>query len=84
MSVANPNAVPLVLEYETLVLESTSPGDNNIDWKRLQGQLSDTAEWTEEGAVHLVNLSRSYGAFMLRNALALAVAAGIEDGELGF
>lgn len=84
MSVANPNAVPLVLEYETLVLESISPSDNNIDWKRLQGQLSDTAEWTEEGAVQLVDLSRSYGAFMLRNALALAVAAGIEDGELGF
>ena len=78
------NAEPLVGEYETLVFESTRPGSDDIDWTKLRRSLSDTAEWTDGGAAHLVDLVRNYGAFMLRNALALAVAAGVEDGELGF
>ena len=42
------------------------------------------ADWTPEAAQHLVQLARNYGAFILRNATALAVALDIEDGELGF
>jgi hypothetical protein len=40
-------------------------------------------EWTQEGAAQVAALSREYGAFVLRNALALATALGIEDGLLG-
>jgi len=32
----------------------------------------------------LVTLAQDYGAFMLRNALALAEALEIEDGALGY
>lgn len=78
------NASPLATEYETLVAESRSPGGGVINWRTLEARLSTTAEWTDGAAVQLVHLARSYGAFMLRNALALAVAAEIEDGELSF
>lgn len=78
------DATALLPEYETLVHESTRPGSDEIDWPTLEQRLSDTAEWTESAAAQLVDLAKKYGAFMLRNALAIAVAAGIEDGELGF
>lgn len=78
------NASPLATEYETVVAESRRPGGGAINWRTLEQKLSTTAEWTDEAAIHLVHLARSYGAFMLRNALALAVTAGAEDGELGF
>jgi hypothetical protein len=41
-------------------------------------------DWTEHGARAIVSLASQYGAFMLRNALALAVALDKEDGDLGF
>lgn len=41
-------------------------------------------EWTKEAALELVHLAKSKGAFLLRNALALAVSLDIEDGEDGF
>ena len=72
----------LLDEYQTLVSESRRP-DGDIDWEQLQGALSATAEWTAIGAQHLVDLVTDYGAFVLRNAFALARAAGIEDGDLG-
>ena len=78
------NASPLAAEYEALVAESRSPGGGAINWRNLETRLSTTAGWTDEAAVQLVHLARSYGAFLLRNALALAVAAEVEDGELGF
>lgn len=84
MSARELNATPLHSEYETLVKESTAPSQGEIDWTMLQSELVRTAEWTDAGATHLVDLARDYGSFMLRNALALAVAAGIDDGEMGF
>jgi len=84
MPVADLNAAPLVEEYKTLVLESTHPRDDEIDWEALRQRLAGTAEWTDIAAAHLVDLARNYGAFMLRNALALAVAAEIDDGDIGF
>jgi len=42
------------------------------------------ADWSESAAEHLLQLARDYGVFMLRNGLALAIALGLEDGELGF
>ena len=75
-------AEPLFDEYETLVLESRS-NDGAVDRERLRGALIVTAEWTPAGAEHLLTLATDYGSFVLRSALALAVALGIEDGELG-
>lgn len=77
------NAAPLVAEYQLIVDESKSASSGEIDWDRLEDGLVRTAEWTDCGAAHLVALARDYGSFVLRNALALSVAANIEDGELG-
>lgn len=84
MNTRDLDAAPLVWEYQTLVEESTTAPRGEIDWARLQVELVRTAEWTDAAASHLIDLARNYGSFMLRNALALAVAAEIEDGELGF
>jgi hypothetical protein len=83
MAIRESDAAPLIGEYETLVEEST-PRDGEIDWIKLHGKLVQTAEWTDAAASHLANLAQNYGSFMLRNALALAIAAQIEDGEFGF
>jgi spore coat protein CotH len=40
-------------------------------------------DWTEHGAREVVQLARKYGTSILRNALALASAMQIEDGEAG-
>lgn len=39
-------------------------------------------EWPEKSARVMLVLANSYGCFMLSNALALANALGIEDGDL--
>lgn len=41
-------------------------------------------DWSEGGAEEITRLAKDYGAFMLRNALAIAVVLEREDGELGF
>jgi hypothetical protein len=50
----------------------------------LEDALTHGAEWTPEAATHLLRLARTYGSFMLRNALAISLALDVEDGELGF
>lgn len=40
-------------------------------------------EWTPLGAEVILHLAEEYGAAVLRNALALAIAMGIEDGHSG-
>lgn len=77
----NPDVTQLLDEYQTLVSESRSM-DGELDWEKLQGALSATGEWTTIGAKYLVDIVADYGAVVLRNAIALAVAAGIEDGDL--
>lgn len=77
------DATPLADEYQWLVKEATNRR-HGINWNRLQQGLANDLEWTPQAAGHLVHLVRKYGAFMLRNALALAVAAEIEDGDLVF
>lgn len=52
----------------------------SIDWKRIEAKLHNEMEWTNDGAEQLAALVRDYGAFVLRNALALAISMGIEDG----
>jgi len=41
-------------------------------------------DWTQDGAEQVASLARNYGAFVLRNALALAISLEIEDGEFGY
>ena len=61
------------------------PGRNHaIDWLRIEAKLHNEMEWTQEGAAQVATLARDYGVFVLRNALALAVSLGVEDGELGY
>ncbi len=47
-------------------------------------KLVRSADWTTGGAEELVRLVNDYGSFMLRNALALSIVLGREDGERGF
>jgi len=76
----------LVAEYADLLRqcigsESTAAVAN---FSLLVNALSQHAEWSHRGASEIVHLATGYGAFMLRNAFALAIALGKEDGELGF
>lgn len=40
-------------------------------------------DWTPLGAQHVTDLANNYGVMVLRNALAVALALGIEDGVFG-
>lgn len=62
---------------------SLPTGEQPIDWKRVEAKLHNEMEWTQEGAMHVASIARDYGAFVLRNALALATVLGVEDGSLG-
>ena len=50
----------------------------------VEAMLTKEADWTPGAALHLLQLARDYGSFMLRNAAAIAIALDIEDGELRF
>ena len=54
------------------------------DPEALKRVLTKDADWTSEAASRLLELAETYGSFMLRNALAISLVLGIEDGELGF
>jgi hypothetical protein len=69
----------LLNEYETLIADLPK---GEFDRRELCDRLVRECDWTTSGASALVELATSYGAFMLRNALALAVALEIEDGDL--
>jgi len=76
----------LVDEYTTLLRDasrgaSCQPG--TVDWANVSSLLAIDAGWTLHGAAAVATLARQYGAFVLRNALALAIAADVEDGQLG-
>jgi hypothetical protein len=66
-------------EYETLIAE--------LPKKPTDGQIIRTlvanADWTRNGASVVLQLAQRYGTSVLRNALALAAAMQIEDGEAG-
>ena len=69
----------LIDEYRALVTELR----DEQDAAALRWLLVRHAEWTEEGAAAVVHLAKHYGTFVLSNALALAEALEIEDGEAG-
>jgi len=76
----------LVEEYRTLLREALKDGagfsSDNAD--NIRNLLVNEGDWTPLAAEHLVAIVNNYGSFMLRNALALSLVLGIEDGELGF
>lgn len=73
-----------VSEYRGLLVSAKGDEVEQLDMDRLVRDLSSAHDWTEKGARVIVSLANQYGAFMLRNALALAVALGKEDGDLEF
>jgi hypothetical protein len=72
-----------VHEYRGLLASSEVDGTGIVDLNRLLQHLSQAHDWTEEGARVIFTLANEYGAFILRNALALALALGKEDGDQG-
>ena len=75
----------LISEYQTILgngeLKDTEGG---YDESGILKELSVSADWSTSGARELLKLADKYGAFMLRNALAIAVVLGKEDGSKGF
>lgn len=76
----------LIAEYEGLLVnskhsESTVAGEN---LRSAVCVLTKSADWSLRGAKEIARLVDDYGAFMLRNALAVAIVLGMEDGELEF
>jgi hypothetical protein len=69
----------LVAEYETIIADLGAQATD----EQIVHALVEQADWTERGALAIVTLAREYGSAVLRNALALADAMGIDDGEAG-
>jgi len=78
-------ALPLnVVEYSGMFDRLGNNGKTAWGWEEVERKLQVEGEWTRDGAVHMAALARRYGAFMLRNALALAIVLEVEDGDLAF
>jgi len=73
-----------VFEYRNLFESAKVKTNSKLDIDRLVSSLSKEHDWTHQGSHAIVCLANEYGAFMLRNALALAIVLGKEDGDLGF
>lgn len=73
------NVAGFVNEYRSLL--AVAKAEPKVSFQEL---LVCEGDWTPDAAYHLLQLARQYGAFMLRNALAIALALEIEDGDLGF
>lgn len=66
-------------EYKLAVSNLHSGASNN----EITSMLIKQHDWTDEGARVILDLAQRYGVFVLRNALSLAEALDIEDGEIG-
>ncbi len=73
-----------VSEYRNLFETDGMKVNGQFDNDRLAQALSKDHDWTHQGALAIVCLAKEYGAFMLRNALALAIVLEKEDGNMGF
>ena len=69
----------LLDEYETIIADL---GTDATDEKIVRA-LVERGDWIEQGAREVLQLARRYGTSILRNALALAEAMKIEDGNAG-
>lgn len=73
-----------ISEYDSTVNSSYDKVTRAVDREHLARRLSKQHDWTDSGARAILSLANDYGAFMLRNALALAVVLDKEDGDLDF
>jgi hypothetical protein len=73
-----------IAEYEGLMRTDGSDDLLQFSDDQIAKRLSDSFDWTNQGADAIVALANDYGIFMLRNALALAIVLGREDGRFGF
>ena len=75
----------LISEYRVLVDQAAIETHSNEELvNSLIHNLQKEADWSSGGAEALLELAQDYGAFMLRNALALALTLEIEDGRKAF
>ena len=75
----------LIDEYETILAERLRKNTiDKYDESEILNELSVSADWSMSAAREILRLAEEYGAFMLRNALAIAVVLGKEDGSAGF
>jgi len=72
----------LTNEYRALLIKKSERAV--CEPEKIEALLARHGDWSPKAAEHLLNLAKGYGSFMLSNALALSLALGIEDGELGF
>lgn len=82
MAISQHDLQHLLSEYEGIVREANQSGE--VGWSLLEARLIDTGNWSDGAAAELVSMVREYGSFMLRNAAALSLALGIDDGDCGF
>jgi len=73
-----------VSEYKCILMSPYNKRLKPLQTDRIVHELCRAHDWTDSGARAVVSLADNYGVFMLRNALALAIALGKEDGKLGF
>jgi len=73
-----------VSEYRGLAIAIKKEAGEEMDTERIVSILSRNHDWTDKGACEIARLASEYGSFMLRNALAVAIVLGLEDGNLGF
>mgnify|MGYP001813211045 FL=1 len=73
-----------VSEYKNLFKPAKVKVNGKLDTERIVSKLSKGHDWTLQGANAIVCMANENGAFMLRNALALAIVLGKEDGNLKF
>ncbi len=75
----------LISEYETVLgKKELKDVQGGYDESGIIKELSVAADWSVTGASEILRLVDKYGAFVLRNALAIAVVLGKEDGSEGF
>ena len=72
-----PDTLPA--EYRAIIADVPNITDDAM----LIRALGERGDWTEDGAHELVRLAHRYGTSILRNALALAEALDVEDGDAG-
>jgi hypothetical protein len=69
----------LLAEYETIISDLGAEATD----EQIVRALVERGDWTENGASAVVALAHEQGVFVLRNALALAAALGIDEGASG-
>lgn len=75
-----PDNVPSFVEEYKVLIDALGPSPKDEQIREL---LIRHSEWTERGAATILALAKQYGTFVLANALALAEALDVEDGNAG-